>query len=248
MMKNFIFIATAVLLILFSVRMSYLYKNEKEKLTLTLQESVEVKNRLGNTVSMFQAQLVEKDNLLKKYSDSIFQLGKKHERQIKEVKAYYASKIRTRIDSVEVPYIDTPAMRKWEDSVLLNCKDVIKYYEDSTVLIGTKASLTTPYYTIDATVNKTSLTIDSISIIDSQYIRVVMMKGGFFKKKLGKRKFYTKPYPQVEVMHKNPHVKTIEAQATVVEDKRSGKPFLTGAIVGASLFFIITEILPALLK
>jgi hypothetical protein len=114
-------------------------------------------------------------------------------------------------------------------------------------LIGTKASLTTPYYTIDATVNKTSLTIDSISIIDSQYIRVVIMKGGFFKKKLGKRKFYTKSYPQVEVMHKNPHVKTIEAQATVVEDKRSGKPVLTGAVIGASLFFIITEILPKII-
>jgi hypothetical protein len=248
-MKNFIFISTTVLLLLFSFRMAHLTHQSKKELNVALEEGVQMKNHFGNTISMFQATTTNLQKQLLSYSDSIFKLGKKHEKQIKEIKAFYSSRVKTRIDSVDVPYIDTPAMRKWEDSVLLNCKDVIQYYEDSSVLIGTKASIETPYYTIDATVNKASITIDSLSIIDTQYVRVVMMKGGLFKKPLkGKRKFYTKPYPQVEVMHKNPYIQTIEAQATIVEDKRSGKPLLTGAVIGASLFFIVTEILPKIIQ
>lgn len=244
-MKYFIIIVLSVLLLL----LSYLSINtakENNKLKLSYATLLAEKNKLSQTVYQYEVQVTQDQEQLKKYTDSIFNMDRRHKKEIKEVKAYYSSIIHTEIDSVTVPYIDTAFTKKWSDSILANCQDVVRYYEDSTVLIGTQAKVTTPDYTVKLTVQKTGVLVDSLRLIDTQRIRIVTVKGGLFKKKGSYRHFYVRPYTRVEVLHTNPYFVNKGAEAALYEEKPRHF-FLKGVLTGGAVYFIVTKIVPLLL-
>lgn len=194
-----------------------------------------MKNELGQTVYRQNVQIVQKDTELKAYTDSIFNLKKKHEKEVKKVHAFYATRTKVEIDSVLVPYKDTSWTKKWKDSIRANCAAVIQYYEDSTVRVGTVAKDSTPYYNIELTVQKAGVLVNTIQFVDSQYIRVVTIKGGLFKRDItGKRMFHVKRRMEVQVLHTNPYFKNIGINSIVVVPPKDGA-FVKGLLTGAAL-------------
>ena len=244
-MKYLIIVLLSILVLV----LSYLSINtakDNQKLKLEYKTLSTEKNKLSQTVSMYEVIITQDQKQLKAYTDSIFNMDRRHKKEIKEVKAYYSSAITTKIDSIPVPYVDTVFTKKWSDSVLSNCKDVVRYYEDSTVLIGTKAKDSTKYYNVDMTVQKQGVMINSIQFIDTQHIRIVTVKGGLFKKKGSERHFYVRPYTRVEVLHTNPYFINKGAEAALYTEKPRHH-FLKGILTGAGGYFIITKVLPLFL-
>ncbi len=164
-------------------------------------------NKLGQTVTSQEAQIVQSKEELSKYADSIFKLQRKHEKQIAATIAYWKSKVDVQIVEVKVPYLDTPKMRKFSDSIRLMCKDVFKYMEDSTVTVPRTAKIDSLGIKGKFIISKSSLKIDTLSIIDTMHTRVVEIKGGFFKRReVGSKKiqFYKRKTYEVQTMHTSP--------------------------------------------
>jgi hypothetical protein len=137
-------------------------------------------------------------------------------------------------------------MKQWEDSVANICKDVIAYYEDSTVKVGTNAKDSTAFYKIDATIEKNSLKINDIKLIDSQYVAITEFKGGFFKRNTkGKLKFYEPRRTKVEIKHTNPHFenKNIDAFFYKKNRKFDTHSFLGGGVMGISIGILLMGLL-----
>jgi hypothetical protein len=219
-----------------------------ELLKTGLEKSQEQTNKLGQTVYSLEVQVMEKDDQLKEYTDSIFALGKKHEKQIKQIHAYYGSRTKVELDTVLVPYKDTAGMKDWEDSIALSCGDVIQYYEDSTIKIGTTASDSTAYYKVDMTVLKKGIQVNNLQFVDSQHVRFTSMKGGLFKRNAeGKLKFHVKPRMKVEVLHTNPYFVNTGIDATFIEPPKKKGQFLKGVIIGGTVIYTFTELLPLIL-
>ena len=164
-------------------------------------------NKLGQTVTSQEAQIVQSKEELSKYADSIFKLQRKHEKQIAATVAYYEHKIAVSVPVIKIPYLDTPAMRRFSDSIKLICADVFKYMEDSTITVPRTAKVDSLGLKGKFTIARNSLTIDTLSIIDTMRTRVVEVKGGFFKRReIGSKKiqFYKKKSYEVQTMHTSP--------------------------------------------
>lgn len=244
-MKNLKTIIIVVLGIglIFSLLDSCSNRRKNEELSFQLRVADSVKNKLGQTVYSQDVQITQKDEELKKYSDSVFNLGKKHARQIKEVHAYYASRTKVEMDSVLVPYEVKVKDKKWEDSIAQACKVVIDYYKDSTVKIGSKANDSSRFYKVELTVQKEGVLLNNIQFIDSQHIRIVTIKGGLLKRNYeGKFKFHVKKRMKVEVLHTNPYFVNEGINAIFVEEKKKNH-FLKGLLLGGGAVLITTLIL-----
>jgi len=151
------------------------------------------------------------------------------------------------IREVPIPYVDSAKMKQWEDSIAIKCKDVIRYYEDSTVRIGSKAKDSTAYYKIDATVEKQGIKMNEIKFIDSQYVALTKMKGGFFRKNTkGKFKLYVPSRTRVEVKHTNPYFQNTGVDAFLFDKKPKpshGTGLVQGAVGGAALTVLLLLLL-----
>ena len=174
----------------------------------------------------------------------MFETTDKYNKKDKEVQALIAQGTEVVIHDVPVPYVDTPKMKQWEDSVLAACADVIKYYEDSTVKIGAKAKDSTAYYKIDATVEKKGIKMNEIKFIDSQYVAITKMKGGVLKRNTkGKFRLYVPPTTRVEIKHTNPYFQNTGVNSFVFEKKNNrgyGAGVLHGAIGGLIFGLLLT--------
>lgn len=219
-------------------------KRETETLVLNMEKYKDsVLNRANQVVYSAQVQLTQSQEEIKRLSAEKFDLQKKHEKEIKKVHSFYASRTKVEIDSILVPYKDTSWTKKWKDSVRANCAGVISWYEDSTVRIGTNALDSNKYYKVDMTVQKGGVQINNIQFVDSQYVRMVTVKGGFFKKVEGKRKFHVKPSVKVQVVHTNPYFKNTGMDAIMYEPPKRKGGFLAGVITGAAAtILIITQV------
>ena len=89
-------------------------------------------NQSGQKVEQLEAQVTNNQASIRQLTDDKFNLTRKHEKEIKQIHAYYKGQTSVDIDTQYVPYVDTTGRKKWQDSVMANCKDVIDYYEDST--------------------------------------------------------------------------------------------------------------------
>jgi len=67
-------------------------------------------NKLGQTVTSQEAQIVQSKEELSKYADSIFKLKNKHQKQIAATIAYWKSRVEVEVHDVPVPYLDTPGI------------------------------------------------------------------------------------------------------------------------------------------
>jgi hypothetical protein len=240
--KAFIIIILSIFLIALLTK-SCNDKKAYDLLKVDLDNVTKIKDSLGNVITVKDAQIVQNEQSIKDLRQAFFQTSEKYERQIKEVKALIIQRTEVRVDTVEVPIIDTGKMKKWADSIALICKDVIKYYEDSTVKVGSPAKDSTKYYSIDMTIKKKSVTINKLNFIDSQYVALTTMKGGLFKKNTqGKRKFFLPSTTRVEIKHTNPYFQNTGADAFILDKKtkrnyRNG--LLHGAVGGAALTILL---------
>lgn len=218
-------------------------KKDYEKLQLIYEQTSITKDSLNRVIYVKDAKSVQDQESMKDLRAKLFETTEKYNKKVKEVKALIAQKTEVEVRDVPVPYIDTPKMKKWEDSVLANCKDVIKYYEDSSVMVGTSAKDSNQYYSIDMTIEKKNVKINSIKFVDSQYVALTEMKGGLFKRNTkGKLKFYVPARVRVEIKHTNPYFINKSIDAFFYEEK-SKNNYGRGIIHGAAGAVILAILL-----
>lgn len=221
--------------------------NDYEKLKLMYDEASIVKDSLDKVIYAKDVKAVQDQESMKELRARLFETTEKYNKKVKEVKALIAKGTEVVLRDVPVPYIDTSKMKKWEDSVLSNCKDVIGYYEENTVPIGASAKDSNRHYQIEMTVEKNNIKLNTIKFVDSQYIALTEMKGGFLKRNTkGKLKFYLPPRVRVEIKHTNPYFENKNIDAFFYESK-SKKNYGTGMVhgaVGAALLGILLILSP----
>jgi hypothetical protein len=244
--SNFIALLLAVSVIVLFSR-SCKKDEEYASLQMKYEQAVKIKDSLGRTISVKDAEIVQNQESMKELRAKLFETTEKYNKKVKEVKALIAKGTEVIIKDKPVPYIDTPKMKRWEDSVLSNCRDVIHYYEENTVPIGTSAKDSNQHYVIDMTVEKTNIKLNTIKFIDSQYIALTEMKGGFFKRNTkGKLKFYLPSKVRVEIKHTNPYFENKNIDAFFYESKSKntyGRGIVHGA-AGALLLGVLLILSP----
>jgi hypothetical protein len=232
--------------VIFLVFRSCGIEQEYKELTLKYEESTRIKDSLGRTITVKDAEIVKNQESMQELRAKLFETTEKYNRKVKEVKALIAQGTEVVIKDKDVPYLDTARMKQWEDSVANICKDVIAYYEDSTVKVGTNAKDSTAFYKIDATIEKNSLKINDIKLIDSQYVAITEFKGGFFKRNTkGKLRFYEPRRTKVEIKHTNPHFENKNIDAFFYEKKRKfdAHSFFGGGVMGVSIGMLLMALL-----
>ncbi len=221
-------------------------QEEYDELKLKYEEASKIKDSLGRTIAVKDAEIVTNQQSMQDLRAKLFETTEKYNKKVKEVKALIAQGTEVVIKDKDVPYLDTARMKQWEDSVANICKDVIAYYEDSTVRIGSNAKDSTAYYKIDATVEKNSLKINEIKFIDSQYVSITEFKGGFFKRNTkGRLRLYEPRRTKVEIKHTNPYFenKNIDAFFYKKNRKFDAHSFFGGGIMGVSIGILLMALL-----
>jgi len=214
-----------------NVKEGYVLKSEFDSL-------VYVQDSLNQQIGIKDIEIVENQESMKDLRAKLFETTDKYNKKVEEVKALITQKTKVELADILIPYKDTIGMKRWEDSIKNKCADVVKFYEDSTVMIGKEAKDSTGYYKIDAVVQKGGLKINEIQFIDSQYISVTEFKGGFFKRNTkGKLKFYEPRKTKVEIKHTNPYFKNNGTSAYMFK-KKPDKGYLGGVVHGAIVGFL----------
>lgn len=207
------------------------------QLQLDKQKSDSTVNDYGQIIYTQDVIISDKQSALEELTDTIFNLKKSEQKKIANVIAYYKGVTKTVIKNVNVPYVDTVATKKWEDSVAKQCSEVINYYEKNAIEVPKQASDSTADYKIDLTVKKDRVTIDNLEIPDRQDIRFVTLKGGLFKKDLeGKRHFWLKKQIQVQVLHTNKLIHVIGQNSAIYVPTKKGRWLEKAILIGAGIF------------
>lgn len=204
--KNWIIAVLSIILIAGLFETCHLQRVKNAQITqlqIDKQRTDSVVNARGQVIQQQDVIITNNTQAIKDLSDSNFALKKRDQRQIKNVIAYYKGITTTKLDSVRLPYVDTVATHKFQDSVERQCADVIKYYNDNFISVPRTAGDTTEFYKAKVTITKANTSL-TLSIPDSQYIRFVTLKGGLLKKDIyGKRHFILKKHIVVQVLHTN---------------------------------------------
>jgi len=221
-------------------------KSEYENLTLEYEKANKIKDSLGRTIAVKDAQIVKNQESMQDLRAKLFETTESYNKKVKEVKALIAQGTEVVIRDKEVPYLDSVKMKQWKDSVIANCGDVIQYYEDSAVIIGTNAKDSTAHYKIDATIGKNNLKINEIKFIDSQYVAFTKMKGGILKKDTnGRLKLYLPSRTRIEIKHTNPHFQNTGVDAFFYDKKNkfNTNSFVSGGVFGVSVALLLIALL-----
>jgi hypothetical protein len=234
------------IIIIFLVFRSCGIEEENKKLSLKYEEASKIKDSLGRTITVKDAEIVTNQQSMQDLRAKLFETTEKYNKKVKEVKALIAQGTEVIIRDKEVPYLDSVKMKQWKDSVIANCGDVIQYYEDSAVIIGTNAKDSTAYYKIDATIGKNNLKINEIKFIDSQYVAFTQMKGGILKKDTnGRLKLYLPSRTRIEIKHTNPHFQNTGVDAFFYDKKNkfNTNSFFSGGVFGVSVALLLIALL-----
>lgn len=228
-------------LLAFALLLSANTCNQKKKqitqLELDKQQTDSIKNKLNQTIYTQEVLAVNDKQTIKDLTDSLFNLTKAQDKRVKDVIAYYKGITKTEIKDVKIPYIDTPALKKWEDSVMERCSKVIEYYDANTISVPRTAKDSTKDYKIDLTIRQDSLVVDSIIIVDSQYIRFATIKGGFLKKDTyGKRHLFLKKKIEVQVLHTNKFIKVTGQNSAIYIPPKKARWLEKALLIGAGIF------------
>lgn len=221
-----------------SLYLAYNNKQQKEilesqvtSLKLEKQRSDSIINKQGQTIYTQETIITKDQESIKQLAQEKFNLGKKYEKQVKEVIAYYSSKTNTIVKNVPVPFVDTVARKKFSDSLEAVCVEVINYYKNNSVEVPVKVGVDDSSLSFHGTVNITGFKIDSLSIPDSTYLRFDQIKGGFLKRDFnGKRHLFTKKSVQIKVLHTSPYVKVV-GQNSVIYQPKVKKNIIVGALL-----------------
>lgn len=221
----------ALFLALFSIDRAHTkrYDALMEQITterLENQKLIKIVNDRGDTINTQKVIITQSQEALKSLTDSIFSLTRRQEKEVKRIIAYFTERSTTRIDSVDVPYVDTIAMKRFSDSLTKNCQEVITYMRDSTITVPRTGKDSTSTYSISLTATKEKFKVNSLSIPDSSYYRIDEMKGGLFK-----RNSY-----QIKSFHTSPHVEVTGQNSVIFKPKPKKNILLKSLLVGLGVF------------
>lgn len=225
-------IAIGILIILLAVSQINSCKQRetnKEIITakdLANQKLDSIKNELGQTVTLQKAIITSNAEDIRRISDEKFALQKKYDKKVKEVEFYMSQNTVTRVDSVEVPYEDTVKIRQFKDSA-----DFYKYAADSMITVPRTIKIDSAGFSFSGTVKKSSFSINNISFVDSQYVRVVQLKRNLWQSITFKKRQY-----QVQVLHTSPYIKVTGQNSIIFKPKSKINIFGTLVAVGTGIF------------
>lgn len=211
-------------------------KRQIDSLTLANQQLDSIKNKQGQTIQTQTAIITNDQKTFTKFTNDIFNLKKKNERQVKAVIAYYSQKTTVKIDSFPVPYVDTLAQKRFSDSVEARCQEVLVYMRDSTISVPRTAVVDSPYFKFNQTIQKKGTIINNISIPDSQYLRIIEKKGGFFRKVNGKLKFHVPKQIEFQSFHTNPYLQVTGQNSILYQPSKKLHLLRTGIFVGLGIY------------
>lgn len=201
-----------------------------DSLTLANQTLDSMVNTQGKTVYTQKAIITNNQKSIKTLTDSIFKLKNKYERRIKEVRAYYTQRTSVRVDSFPVAYTDTVTLRKFKDLT-----EFYNFAQDSMITVPRTAQVDSPYFNIKITIAKNNLTINHLEFTDSQYVRIVENKGGFFRKVNGKLKFHVKKSVEFQTFHTNPYLHVTGQNSVIYTPPPKARWLERGALLGAGV-------------
>lgn len=232
-------IAVLALALIFSAATCSHYKSKNVALALENQKLDSIVNKYGQIITIQEAVVIrtnDEKEQLKAITDSLFNLTSKQQKQIKDVIAFYKGVTNTIIRDKLVPYKDTTGRKQWQDSLRKQCQQVIDYYEDNYISVPKQATDSTEHFSAVLTVSKEGVTINNLSIPDSQYIRFNVMKGGLFKKDTyGKRHIILNKRIQVQVLHTNPLVHVTGQQSAIYIPPKKARWLEKALLIGAGI-------------
>lgn len=247
LMQGFIIVGLVVLLMIFKGCYSDM-QQEKDlaimELKMEKQNLEIIVNKQGDTVATQRAVETSNQSVIRTLSDEKFDLERKNDRLVKKVLAFSSQITRTKIDSVDVPYKDTLAMKVFSDSVERQCAEVLTFMRDSTIRIPATAIDSTDQYSASLTAGKTGIKINSLVVNDSVYTRIIEKKGGFFRKVMStNKKGVTKPVLKLHVpktiefqtLHTSPFVHVVGQTSIFYTPKNKPKWLLNAILVGGGI-------------
>lgn len=178
-------------------------KQQVTQLELDKQTLESKVNAQGDIIWTQNSIITDNTHSLNELTDSIFKLKQKNTETI----AYFKNKTNTTLEEVFIPYLDTLAMKTFEDSLIANCP---KLNPDSVIPVPMTSFIQTPYFAIKATAKKKGIGIDSLSIPDELQLRFVEHKDGIFKKST----------VEVQFFHTNPFIKSVSANSVYYKPKK----------------------------
>ena len=192
----------------------------------TLQKLI---NKQGDTIYSQQSLITSSQSAISNLTDSIFDLKRKDKKN-REVIAYYRGRTTTRIDTLEISWVDTTRMKRFEDSVEQVCKDVIAFYRNSAIETPHTDSFTTKDIDVNFTLKKQnrtpSLVINRLAIVDTLDLQFVRHKGGLFKRSS----------IEVQFKHSNPYIKVDGSNSVFYKPQKKPRVLEKAILIGLGLF------------
>lgn len=228
-------IITGLLTLLFwmqTCNLKHQIREGKEQITqleLDKQELTSRVNKQGKTIFQQDAIITDNTTALNKLTDSIFNLKRKNA----ETVAYFKNRTATILPPIHIPYLDTLAMKAFEDSMTKLYPELAHLIQDSVIKVPQKTEVTNPHYNIIATARKKGITIDSLFIPDQLDLRFLETKGNLFRS----------PKVEVQFKHTNPYVHTTSANSAFYRPKRASflKRVLLPVAVGVGAGILISK-------
>jgi hypothetical protein len=228
--KN-ILLALGIVILLLILNTCRLSNNVDKKDKLITAEQL-AKQRLDSIVStknqvIYRQEAIITSNQLaiNQLTDSIFSL-KKRDSKNRQTIAYYKGTTKVEVDSVDVPYLDTIAMKKFEDTVAKRCSSVIAYMNDSTITVPRTASLSTDTLSVDIDVTKSGVNLRNLSLVDTLQLRFVEHKGSLFRR----------ASTEIQYFHSNPYFKNIAANSVIYKPKPKPKLLQKALFIAAGIW------------
>lgn len=226
-------IVVLVILLLFLSKCTSSKLKEKDDIItqaeLDKQKLTALVNKRGDTIYEQKSIITSSQSAIKSLTDSIFDLKRKDKKNT-EVIAYYRGRTTTRIDTLEISWVDTSYKKRFADSIEANCRTVINFYEDSSIRVPHTQSYVSKYIKVDFSLKKEnhvpSLTINNLSIVDTLDLQFVERRKGLFKRKS----------IEVQFKHSNPYIKVDGSNSVFYKPKHKPKLFEKLIFIGAGIF------------
>ncbi len=232
--KNIIVAAIIIGLIITLLQVDSCYNNKfksqqgkYDSIALANQKYVQVINKQGEIITKQEVIIVTKQKDIKSLTLETFDLKKKDEKRIKQIDALLKIKTSTRVDSIEVAYVDLEERKRFSDSLEKTCEEVIAYYDSNYLKVPRVVkvdSVENKDFQFAGTIKKDKFVIDSVVFPNVQDIAIVETKGGLFRRDInGKVKFYTPRKLEIMVKNTNKFVNTKGMTSLVYQPKVGGR-------------------------
>lgn len=213
-------------------------QNNIDSISLSKQKLDSFYNLRGQKIYEQEAIITSNQEALRNLANEKLALQNKLEKKIKDITFYYNAKLKAKVDSVFIPYIDSTN----KADTIKDCDSLKKFVRDSTVTVPKKLSLDTSsvHYKnglrVDATVQKRGLLIDSVQILDEQTISLDAMKRNFWQSITFQRRKY-----KVFVAHTSPYI-YVTKQNSIISDPKRKPNILLKAVTAGGLIYLGTRL------